>query len=407
MPYGHGLHNPYTTPQAGLPRTWVSQGPSRRGLPQRRGRCLGADHDGPPDQLHADGRSARHQRSGGRRGRQHRTRRTVPAPSPTGTQPERGDRRSAAGPAPRPPGPPAGRRRRHRLRLVPRVPTCPCRGFRAGPRGGLRPERQRSPPLWPPSWPTCAPALLEPSSPSRPMPPRWRCSTTTNPFPTRPRSSTAPRPRVATPTWSAPGCGPTRRAPPPRDSVVLGALNDAVAEAVRDARADHVTNVTLVDVAHTMDGHGVCTADPWVFSGEPVPDSTLTADAGAILSATPATASRLSAFPVRRSRRPRHGPKRASRAPSGVPSTRTRPGSEPWPGSWNADFPAGSDAPVSRWRHARTPRRWRRRRVPHPRAGDERAPTPPPPRQPPRRPRPPGPGSRHRRRRRRACRSKP
>jgi hypothetical protein len=67
--------------------------------------------------------------------------------------------------------------------------------------------------------------------------------------------------------------------------IVLGALNDAVAEAVRDARADHVTNVTLVDVTHTMDGHGVCTSDPWVFSGEPLPDSTLTADTGAILSA--------------------------------------------------------------------------------------------------------------------------
>ena len=67
--------------------------------------------------------------------------------------------------------------------------------------------------------------------------------------------------------------------------VVLGALNDAVAGAVRDARAHRVTNVTLVDVAGAFSGHGVCTAEPWVFSAEPVPDATLAADAAAILSA--------------------------------------------------------------------------------------------------------------------------
>jgi hypothetical protein len=67
--------------------------------------------------------------------------------------------------------------------------------------------------------------------------------------------------------------------------VVLGALNRAVAGAVEDARAHHVTNVHLVDVAQAFDGHGICTADPWVFSGEPVPDATLAADADHILAA--------------------------------------------------------------------------------------------------------------------------
>jgi hypothetical protein len=67
--------------------------------------------------------------------------------------------------------------------------------------------------------------------------------------------------------------------------VVLDALNQAVAGAVEDARAHHVTNVTLVDVAQAFDGHGICTADPWVFSGEPVPDATLAADADRILKA--------------------------------------------------------------------------------------------------------------------------
>jgi hypothetical protein len=67
--------------------------------------------------------------------------------------------------------------------------------------------------------------------------------------------------------------------------IVLDALNRAVAGAVEDARAHHVTNVTLVDVARAFDGHGICTADPWAFSGEPVPDTTLAADADHILAA--------------------------------------------------------------------------------------------------------------------------
>jgi hypothetical protein len=67
--------------------------------------------------------------------------------------------------------------------------------------------------------------------------------------------------------------------------VVLAALNGAIAGAVDDARAHHVTNVRLLDLAHVTDGHGVCTADPWVFSGEPMPDATLAADTEHILAA--------------------------------------------------------------------------------------------------------------------------
>lgn len=67
--------------------------------------------------------------------------------------------------------------------------------------------------------------------------------------------------------------------------VVLSALNAAIAGAVHDARAHHVKNVTLVDVARTFAGHGICTAHPWVFSGEPVPDATLAADAEHIVAA--------------------------------------------------------------------------------------------------------------------------
>jgi hypothetical protein len=67
--------------------------------------------------------------------------------------------------------------------------------------------------------------------------------------------------------------------------VVLAALNAAIADAVADARAHHTTNVTLIDISNTMDGHGICTADPWVFSGEPVPDATLAAAVEHVLAA--------------------------------------------------------------------------------------------------------------------------
>jgi hypothetical protein len=71
--------------------------------------------------------------------------------------------------------------------------------------------------------------------------------------------------------------------------VVLAALNQAIAGAVGDARAHRVTNVRLVDIARVLDGHGVCTADPWVFSGEPVADTTLAADSEHILTARACT----------------------------------------------------------------------------------------------------------------------
>jgi hypothetical protein len=73
---------------------------------------------------------------------------------------------------------------------------------------------------------------------------------------------------------------------------VLSKLNASVAAAVADARAHGVHNVVLIDVAHAFDGHGICTADPWAFSSEPVPDTTLAADAEHILAAKACTAAR-------------------------------------------------------------------------------------------------------------------
>jgi hypothetical protein len=67
--------------------------------------------------------------------------------------------------------------------------------------------------------------------------------------------------------------------------IVLRALNNAVAGAVAEARAHHVKNVTLIDLSSAFDGHGICTARPWVFSGEPAADTTLAEAAGHIVAA--------------------------------------------------------------------------------------------------------------------------
>ena len=67
--------------------------------------------------------------------------------------------------------------------------------------------------------------------------------------------------------------------------IVLGALNRAVAGAVAEARLHDVKNVTLIDLSGAFVGHGICTAQPWVFSGEPVPDTTLAAVAAHVLAA--------------------------------------------------------------------------------------------------------------------------
>jgi glycerate kinase len=55
------------------------------------------------------------------------------------------------------------------------------------------------------------------------------------------------------------------------------------------ARTDHVGNVELIDVSGVGAGHGIGTADPWFFSGEPAPDNQLVADAATIAAAKACT----------------------------------------------------------------------------------------------------------------------
>ena len=72
--------------------------------------------------------------------------------------------------------------------------------------------------------------------------------------------------------------------------VVSAAVNHAVAGAVSDARARGVRNVQLVDVSEVGAGHGMCSSDPWFFSGEELSDATLTGDVARIAAAKACTA---------------------------------------------------------------------------------------------------------------------
>jgi hypothetical protein len=67
--------------------------------------------------------------------------------------------------------------------------------------------------------------------------------------------------------------------------VVSAAVNRAVEGAVADARARGVHNVQLIDVRGVGAGHGICTAHPYFFSGEPLADATLASDVARIAAA--------------------------------------------------------------------------------------------------------------------------
>ena len=136
--------------------------------------------------------------------------------------------------------------------------------------------------------------------------------------------------------------------------IVLGALNHAIAGAVADARAQHVTNVVLVNVATAFDGHGICTADPFVFSGEPVPDATLAADGAEILAAKSCTgtdalhgAAACTGLTTRATQAEADLEEIRVRAPH----TPTRPGSERSPWSSSTRYADAS----SRWRAGSDP----------------------------------------------------
>jgi hypothetical protein len=67
--------------------------------------------------------------------------------------------------------------------------------------------------------------------------------------------------------------------------VVSAALNQSIAGAVRAARAGGARNVTLVDLSKVGASHGICTADPDFFSAELMSEATLGDDLTRIVAA--------------------------------------------------------------------------------------------------------------------------
>jgi hypothetical protein len=63
-----------------------------------------------------------------------------------------------------------------------------------------------------------------------------------------------------------------------QSDVVVNALNSAIDRAVLNAQGAGDKNVAYVDISKVAVGHEMCTADPAIFSGEPMPLSELTKD---------------------------------------------------------------------------------------------------------------------------------
>lgn len=67
------------------------------------------------------------------------------------------------------------------------------------------------------------------------------------------------------------------------DAVILqDALNQAIVSAVSDAITADVNNVQLIDISNLEAGHEMCTGNPALFSGEPMPKSQFYDDLGVI-----------------------------------------------------------------------------------------------------------------------------
>ena len=288
VPYGHGLHNPYLTPQLGLPPAWVSQGPSTAAYPSLVASDLGLTMSVRPtncaltgDQLAISGAVADAADNTARDGQ-----------CPVPPQPARnlGEEVAAADLA------------RHPARLVllqdgaDDIDFAHCLeyqlasilgtglglGTRCVVNGSLTPtvvtELANVRTSLAHAMEAMAPdvggiAVLDYYQPI-PSPSQVADDTAASHLHTN-LVCTGLKPNAAS-TYAA-------------AQLVLAALNRAIAGAVADARADHVTNVTLVHLASVFDGHGICTAKPWVFSGEPVPDATLAADVADVLSAKACT----------------------------------------------------------------------------------------------------------------------
>ena len=87
VPYGHGLANPYVTPQIGLPAGAVSQGPSTQAYPSLVAGDLGLTMSVRSTNCHLTGDQLSISGAVADGARQHQPGRPVPGPAPAGPGP--------------------------------------------------------------------------------------------------------------------------------------------------------------------------------------------------------------------------------------------------------------------------------------------------------------------------------
>ena len=238
VPYGHGLANPYLTPQIGASRPAPSpRAPRRRPTPAWWPLTSASTMTVRPTNCHLIGDQLADQRRGGRRRRQHDPRRAVPASRPgrPATWPTRWRRRTWRSTRP------AWSSLQDGADDIDFAPASssswPASSESASVSAHLRRQRVRDPARWPRSWRNVRTSLARAIERCRRTPGPWPCSTTTSRSPSRRRSPTTPRVSGSAPTWSAPASSPTRPAPPPPPRSSCGRSTSAIAGAVADARA--------------------------------------------------------------------------------------------------------------------------------------------------------------------------
>ena len=288
VPYGHGLHNPYLTPQEGLPASWVSQGPSSAAYPSQVASDFGLTMTVRPtnctltgDQLAISGAVADAADNTARDGQ---------CPDPPQQARNLGDEVQAAALS------------RHPARLVTiqdgadDIDFAQCLLHQLASVGGvglgLGTQCVQNGAVTPAVAAKLADVRSSLASAIEGMAPDVGTIAVLDYYQPIPSPSQIADDTSASQLHTNLVCSGLKAnaaSTATAAAVVLDALNRSIAGAVADARAQHVTNVRLIDVATTFEGHGICTTDPYVFSGEPVPDATLAADAADILAAKTCT----------------------------------------------------------------------------------------------------------------------
>jgi len=284
VPYGHGLHNPYLTPEVGLPAAWVSQGPSTSAYPTEVARALGLTMTVRDtsckltgDQLAISGAVADAADNTARDGQ-----------CPVAPRQARnlGDEVAAADLG------------RHPARLVllqdgaDDIDFAHCLEYELvralGTGIGIGTDCVANGAVTPPVAAELSDVRTSLAGAIESMAPHAATIAVLDYYQPIPSPSQIADDTATSHLHTNLVCTGLKIDAAGTDAaaqVVLAALNRAIVGAVDDARAHHVTNVTLVDVSTVLDGHGMCTAHPWVFSGEPVPDTTLAADVERVLAA--------------------------------------------------------------------------------------------------------------------------